>query len=166
ADWARTALADLPPSPATGEVYLTDLVARAVAERRDGEAWPVATVPGPADVALGINDRSELAAADMRLRQRVRERLMQAGVSFVGPEMSFVDVGVEIGPDTTILPFCVIGDGTTIGAGCTIGPHAVIRGSRIGDGVAIRGSTLDGAIVGAGSDVGPYSHLRPGAILG
>ncbi len=166
ADWARAALADLPPSATTGEYYLTDLVARAVADRRDGAPWPVESVQGPADVALGINDRSELAAADTRLRQRVRERLMQAGVSFVGPETSFIDVDVAIGSDTTILPFSVIGSGTTIGASCTIGPHAVIHGSRIGDGVTIRGSTLDGAIVGPGSDVGPYSHLRPGATLG
>jgi bifunctional UDP-N-acetylglucosamine pyrophosphorylase/glucosamine-1-phosphate N-acetyltransferase len=164
--WARAALADLPPSAATGEFYLTDLVARAVAEHPAGAPWPVMTVEGPADAALGVNDRVELAAADNRLRQRIRERLMRAGVSFVGPETSFVDADVAIGPDTTIFPHTVIAAGTTIGGGCVIGPHAVIRASRIGDGVTIRASTLDQAIVGAGSDVGPYSHLRAGATLG
>ncbi|HEU5430163.1 MAG TPA: bifunctional UDP-N-acetylglucosamine diphosphorylase/glucosamine-1-phosphate N-acetyltransferase GlmU, partial [Thermomicrobiales bacterium] len=165
-DWARAALADLPPSPVTGEFYLTDLVARAVVGHPAGAPWPVAAVEGPPDVALGVNDRVELAAADGRLRQRIRERLMRSGVSFVGPETSFVDADVAIGPDTTIFPGSLIAAGTTIGAGCTIGPHAVIRASRVGDNVTIRGSTLDAAIVGAGSDVGPYSHLRPGATLG
>ncbi|HEX5497888.1 MAG TPA: bifunctional UDP-N-acetylglucosamine diphosphorylase/glucosamine-1-phosphate N-acetyltransferase GlmU [Thermomicrobiales bacterium] len=166
ADWARAALASLAPSPATGEFYLTDLVARAVSEHAAGAAWPVATVEGPDDVARGVNDRIELAEADGRLRRRIRDTLMRAGVSFVGPQTSFIDARVGIGPDTTIHPFTIVAAGTTIGAGCEIGPHAVIRGSRIGDGVTLRGATLDGAIVGAGADVGPYSHLRPGSTLG
>jgi len=166
ADWARGALARLRPSAASGEYYLTDLVDAAVAEGAGGGGWPVAAVAGEPEVALGVNDRVELARADAVARARIRRRLMLDGVTLVGPETIFVDDGVEVGLDTTILPFSTLGTGTVVGAGCTIGPHAVLLRSRLADGVEVRASTLVDTTVAAGADVGPYSHLRGGSEVG
>ncbi len=167
AAWARTALTRLEPSATTGEYYLTDLVALAVAEGAgpDG-AWPVAAVLADPEVALGINDRVQLAAADHVARERIRRRLMQEGVTLVGPETIFIDEAVEIGPDTTILPFTMLGAGTTVGAGCTIGPNAEIIASWIGDGVVVRASSVEHSSIAEGSDVGPYAHVRGGTEVG
>ena len=165
--WARHALPALRPNARTGEVYLTDLVALAVAERAADDApWPVASVDGPPELALGVNTRAELAAADGELRRRIRQRLMAEGVTLVGPETIFVDADVAIGPDTTLLPHTVVTTGTVVGARCVLGPHAVVARSTLADDVVVRASTVEDAVVGPGSDIGPYSHLRGGATLG
>jgi bifunctional UDP-N-acetylglucosamine pyrophosphorylase / glucosamine-1-phosphate N-acetyltransferase len=167
ARWAEQVLPALTPSPATGEYYLTELVEIACADgpRPDG-TWPVATVTADARVALGINDRVELAAADADLRQRIRERHMRDGVTIVGPETVFIDDGVSIGADTTILPFTVITGSTTIGTGCEIGPHAVLRDATIGDGVRVTATVVTRSSLADHSDAGPWSHVRGGSEIG
>ncbi len=167
ARWARDILPTLEPSAATGEVYLTELVARAAATgpRPDGR-WPVATVEADPRVALGVNDRVELAAADADVRAAIRERLMRDGVTLVGPETIFIDADVAVGPDTTILPFSVLMGRTSIGANCTIGPHAVLRDATIGDGARVTASFVTQSSMAAGSDAGPFAHLRGGTDLG
>jgi bifunctional UDP-N-acetylglucosamine pyrophosphorylase/glucosamine-1-phosphate N-acetyltransferase len=167
AAWARAAVERLTPSPATGELYLTELVRLAIADHLGpDQPWPVEAIAASPEVALGINDRHELAIADYVAHARIRERLMRDGVSMIGPDTIFIDADVEIGPDTTIHPFTTIHGGTVIGRDCMIGPHATITASRLADGVTVRASTVTGAVIGAGSDVGPYAHLRPGTELG
>ena len=166
APWARGALRRLPRDPATNEYLLTDLVALAVAEHADGQPWPVETVQAPASIALGVNDRVQQAEADAIVRQQTRERLMRAGVTIIGPETVFIDESVEIGPDTVILPHCVITGRTRIGRGCRIGPHAVLHNATLGEGVVVRSSTIEDSTMEDGSDAGPYAHLRGGTVLG
>ncbi|MBA3415029.1 MAG: bifunctional UDP-N-acetylglucosamine diphosphorylase/glucosamine-1-phosphate N-acetyltransferase GlmU [Chloroflexia bacterium] len=167
ARWARSAVPRLSQSAATGEFYLTELVELAIQDRSGGaDSWPVAVVDGHPGIALGVNDRVELAAADASMRQAIRERLMRSGVTMVGPETVFVDADVEIGPDTTLLPFSIVSGPTTIGRGCTIGPNAVVRRSILGDRVRVESSTVEGCSIGDDSDVGPYSHLRSGTVVG
>lgn len=166
AQWARQALGRLEMDVACGEFLLTDLVAMAVAEHDGGPTWPVSAVQAHADVALGVNDRVQLAEATAVAHRRIRERHMRQGVTIVGPETVFIDEHVEIGPDTTILPFTVISGRTTIGRDCLIGPHSELHDAVIGDGVSIRSSTVSRSQVERGSDVGPYSHLREGTRIG
>jgi UDP-3-O-[3-hydroxymyristoyl] glucosamine N-acyltransferase len=57
----------------------------------------------------------------------------------------------QLGPDCTVLPFAVIGEGSTLGARCVIHPGVVIgRDCRIGDDVVLHpGAVLyDGVVVG------------------
>jgi bifunctional UDP-N-acetylglucosamine pyrophosphorylase/glucosamine-1-phosphate N-acetyltransferase len=165
--WAAEALHKLTPSPHTGEYYLTDLLALAVAEAGpDADPWPVATVTGRPDVIHGFNDRVELAAVDAILRDRIRRRHMLNGVTIVAPETVLIDDDVTIGQDTTILPFTVLQGRTSIGADCRIGPHANVTDSVIADRVVIRSSTVSDAHVADDSDVGPYAHLRGGVRTG
>ncbi|MGH2559163.1 MAG: bifunctional UDP-N-acetylglucosamine diphosphorylase/glucosamine-1-phosphate N-acetyltransferase GlmU [Thermomicrobiales bacterium] len=173
ATWLRGAVTRLQPSLATGEFYMTDLVELAVADGSPtAGAWPVATVAADPEVALGINDRVQLAAADDIARERIRRRHMTAGVTIVAPETVFIDAGVTIGQDTTIHPFSLIQTGTEIGERCVVGPHTVLSRARLGDEVVIRSSTITDSTVASGADVGPYAHLRgnssvgPGAHIG
>jgi bifunctional UDP-N-acetylglucosamine pyrophosphorylase/glucosamine-1-phosphate N-acetyltransferase len=166
-DWAREALASLQPSPVSGEIYLTDLMALAVQHGPlVNGAWPVATVDGDPEIAVGINDRVQLAAADTIARDRIRRMHMQNGVTIVAPESVLIDDGVTIGQDTTIEPFSVIRRGSAIGRRCVVGPQAVLEGARLGDDVVVRSSTLTDASVADGSDVGPYAHLRGNTAIG
>jgi bifunctional UDP-N-acetylglucosamine pyrophosphorylase/glucosamine-1-phosphate N-acetyltransferase len=128
-----------------GELYLTDVVARAVAEGRRVEAL---RMEDPEE-ALGVNTRAELARAAAALRRRAAARLMDAGVTLVDPSSTWIDVDVEVGPDTLIEPGCVITGPTRIGTGVHLKPHCTIESSVLEDDVV----------------VGPCAHLRPGSVL-
>lgn len=160
ADWLWTALPRLRPHP-TGEYYLTDLVGLA---GQDGQSVAALVAPDPAEVC-GINDRVELAAAERRLRDRVRLALMRQGVTLVDPASTFIDSTVTIGPDTVVYPFTIIEGETVIGAGCRIGPGSHIVASRIGDGCAVVHSVVEEATLEENVRVGPFAHLRPGTYL-
>ena len=68
AAWLRANVGNIPASP-SGEYYLTDLVAVAIAGGRR-----VAVVAAPrAELTTGINDRIGLAAAERLLRQQIAE---------------------------------------------------------------------------------------------
>ncbi len=100
--WLWTALPKLRPS-ATGEYYLTDLVALAIAEGRS-----VITLEAPAEEVDGVNNRVHLANAATILRRRILEYHMLAGVTVVDPATTYVEPDVAIGQDTTIWPGCVL----------------------------------------------------------
>ena len=166
AQWARTALNQLRPSGATGELYLTELVALAVTEAQDGQPWPVAVVSGSPDDALGVNDRVDLARAESRAWARKRERLMRAGVTMRLPETIVVDEDVRVGEDSVILPHSHLLGATTVGEGCLLGPSAVLANARLGNRVIVRSSTVEDSDVADDTDIGPYAHLRGGSDIG
>ena len=166
AAWARTTLASLQPSAATGELYLTDLVAAATRTAQPDAPWPVVAVAGEPDDAVGVNDRADLALAESRAWERKRQRLMADGVTMRLPETIVVDEDVAVGADSVILPHSQLTGKTVIGAECVIGPAAVIRDSRLGDRVIVRSSSVEESIVAEDTDIGPYSHLRAGSEIG
>jgi bifunctional UDP-N-acetylglucosamine pyrophosphorylase/glucosamine-1-phosphate N-acetyltransferase len=166
AHWARGALDQVHPSGATGELYLTDLVSIAVAAADCHQPWPVTAVAGELDDALGVNDRADLSRAETRAWQRKRQRLMQEGVTMRLPETIIIDEDVRVGGDTVILPHSQLSGATVVGSGCVIGPSAVIVGSRIGDRVIVRSSTVEDSEIADDADVGPYSHVRAGSEIG
>ena len=159
--WLWPNLAALEPSDA-GEFYLTDLVKTAV---RQGETVAALEVADPLEV-MGVDHRAKLARAEAEMRRRINERWMLAGVTLIHPETTYIDAGVEIGPDTVVWPNTLLQGQTRIGAGCTIGPGSVIRGSTIGGGCRVELSVVEEAVMEDGSDVGPFGHLRKGGRLG
>ena len=116
--------------------------------------------------AVGANSRSEMARAAAVLRRRINEDLMSSGITLIDPDRTYVDAGVKVGADTTILPGVHLEGETRVGRGCTIGPDSRIVDSRIDDGAEVTYSVVREARVGQGATVGPYAHLRPGTILG
>ena len=152
------ALAAVTPDNAQGEYYLPDVLA---VLRERGERIVTEQVDDPWIVA-GINDRAQLGEVREVAQRRIVDDHQRAGVTVVNPAATTIDVGVEIGPDTTIEPGCVLRGATTVGGDCRIGPNTTILGSRIGDGVALRNAWLDDADVEAGVTVGPFAYLRPG----
>ncbi len=161
AEWLWPTLGALGPGP-RGEVYLTDLIARAVAEGAPVQTSQV----GEASEVRQVNTRAELAAAEQTQRDRVRRALMESGVTLMDPASTFVDVGVQVGADSTLWPGVHLVGETRIGEGCEIGPHAVLRDMRLGAHCRVEGSTLRASTLGDEVEVGPYCVLRPGCSLG
>jgi len=156
------ALAALKPANAQKEYYLTDIVEAAI---RQGKKVTAYIAANPID-ALGINTRAELAEAERVLRCRIRKRLMDAGATFVSPETSFVDEGVQIGRDSVIHPHTTLEGRTTIGEDCVIRSHSRLVESVLGDGVTVLdGCVIEDSRLEDGCSVGPFAHLRSGTIV-
>jgi bifunctional UDP-N-acetylglucosamine pyrophosphorylase / glucosamine-1-phosphate N-acetyltransferase len=141
-----------------GEEYLPDVVAPLVAAG-------VATVPAPAELVAGVNDRAELARAAAVLRWRILDRHMREGVTVVDPAATYVDVGVEIAPDAVLLPGAHLEGTTVIAAGATIGPNTRLVDTRVAEHATVAYSVAVGASIGPEVAVGPFSYLRPGTCL-
>lgn len=155
------ALEKISPDNSQGEYYLPD--AAWEIHSKGGIIYTVDS--GDAEETMGVNDRAQLADASRELRARKSEKLMAAGVTIEDPGATYIDDGVEVGPDTVIRPNTYLEGYTRIGKGCTIGPQAEIADSVVGDGTEIKFSVLRQAEVGANCSVGPYAYLRPGTKL-
>lgn len=157
----REALAALRPDNTQGEYYLTDTVGWLL-----GRGRRVSALVGTAEAAMGINSRRELAAAELAMRQRLLERLMDAGVTIIDPAATYVHAQVRVGRDTVIHPQSSLEGATVVGSRCTIGPQARLVDAVLADGVTVEASTVVGSEVGEGTSIGPYSRLRPGNRIG
>ena len=129
---------------AKGEYYLTDVVALARAEGRR-----VRAVEAPEAELRGINSKSELAAAEAEMQDRLREAAMAAGVTMQAPGTVFLAHDTQLGPDVVLEPHVVFGPGVRVEEG------AVIRAF----------SHLEGATVKREAVIGPYARLRPGTVI-
>lgn len=158
--WTR--LASLPPNPASGEIYFTDLIETLRAEGRYTVPFEVSD---PADI-LGINTRVELAQADRILRERKARKLMLSGVTIEKPETVTIDSDVDVGQDTVIGPFAQLLGVTKVGAECVIGATAILNNSVVGDRVKIFPfCSITDSTVESDVEVGPFARFRPNAYV-
>jgi bifunctional UDP-N-acetylglucosamine pyrophosphorylase/glucosamine-1-phosphate N-acetyltransferase len=154
-------LGKIQPDNAQGEYYLPDLLPMVLAA-----GGVVAAAESDELVTRGVNDRAQLAAAGVELRARVLDRLMAGGVSVIDPASTYVDVDVEVGRDTTLLPMTFLEAGTRVGEGCSIGPNVRLTNCTVDDRAMVTQAVAVDASIGPDAQVGPFAYLRPGAELG
>ncbi len=147
---------------AQGEYYLTDIIEMAVA---DGVAVHGVKADNEAEV-MGINDKKQLAEAERALQARLVDELMTEGVGFADPARVDIRGSLKCGKDVYIDVNAVFEGDVELGDGVTVGPHNVIRDSRLGAGTVVHAHCdISGATTGERCDIGPYARLRPGAEL-
>jgi bifunctional UDP-N-acetylglucosamine pyrophosphorylase/glucosamine-1-phosphate N-acetyltransferase len=161
AAWLRAAIGRVQAS-ASGEYYLTDLVALAVGDRRQ---VAVVAAADPDDT-MGINDRVALSVAEERMRRRINEQHMRNGVTIVDPASTRIDATVEIGQDVRLEPVTLLQGAPVFDHDAGIGPNAHGRDSRIGPRTQVWASVVESSVVAEDVQVGPYAHFRPGAEVG
>jgi bifunctional UDP-N-acetylglucosamine pyrophosphorylase/glucosamine-1-phosphate N-acetyltransferase len=144
-----------------GEHYLTDVIGLL---RSNDEKVALARVD--MDEVRGANTRVELAEVAALLRTHACERLMLEGVTIVDPRTTYIDPTVEVGRDTTILPFTFLEGKTVVGEGAEIGPQVRIVDSEVGERAKITYAVVRESVVGPEASVGPFASLRPGTKLG
>jgi len=127
------------------EYYLTDIVA--VARSRGLE---VAAVIAAEDEVLGVNDRSQLAAAEAAMQERLRAKAMREGATLRDPSSVTLAFDTRLGRDVVVEPHVVFGPGVDVGEGSRIRSFSYLEGATIGQNVS----------------VGPFARLRPGTGLG
>jgi bifunctional UDP-N-acetylglucosamine pyrophosphorylase/glucosamine-1-phosphate N-acetyltransferase len=155
-------LATLVPNPASGEIYLTDIVE---SFRASGHAVAACVVDDPVEV-LGINTRVELANVDAIFRQRKAHELMLGGVTIERPETVTIDQQAVIGQDVIIGPFTQLLGKTQVGAECRIGAGSILNNATLGDGAEVLPySYIEDSTVEAGAHVGPFAKLRMNSVV-
>jgi bifunctional UDP-N-acetylglucosamine pyrophosphorylase/glucosamine-1-phosphate N-acetyltransferase len=126
------------------EYYLTGIVA--VARSRGFE---VAAVIASEDEVLGVNDRSQLAAAEAALQARLRAKAMREGATLIDPSSVTLAFDTRLGRDVVVEPHVVFGPGVSVGEGSRIRSF----------------SYLEGATASQNATIGPFARLRPGTGL-
>jgi bifunctional UDP-N-acetylglucosamine pyrophosphorylase / glucosamine-1-phosphate N-acetyltransferase len=162
ADWLRSRIGSLTPSPTTGELYLTELVTIA---RADGRLVAALDVEDDGRL-LGINDRSELAQAEWDLRTEINERHMRNGVTMRDPSTVYIDATVELAEDVTLEPNVILRGSTKIGEGSVVGSASQLIDATVGAGCGVWASIVESSTIEDGAQVGPFSHVRGGAVIG
>jgi len=114
---------------------------------------------------LAIESLVDLSKAETLMRMRTNHSLMRSGVTFIDPNTTYVDAGVEVGQDTIIHPNTYLRGLTRIGEACQIGPNSLIMNTRIGDRCKVAFSVTESAVLEDDVDIGPFAHLRKGAHL-
>ena len=155
------ALREVRADNAQGEHYLPDVLPALRAHERTVGAYELAD---PEEL-LGINDRRQLADVTAVAQRQINDRHMRAGATIVNPAATVIDVGVTLGRDVVIAPFCSLHGTTTVGDGSIVGPQTTLIDAQVGEGSTILHSYVTGATVGDRVSVGPFAYLRPGTIL-
>ena len=153
------ALRRLSPENAQGEYYLTDVIG----VLHDAGHKVVALETDDPSEAVGVNDRAQLAGAEAELRRRINHRWMQAGVTMVDPERTYVDASVRLAADVTLFPGTVLQARTVIGVGARLGPHVRLVDCAVGEGASLEQVVGYDAVVGPSAIVGPFAVLQPGS---
>lgn len=148
---------------AQGELYLTDLIERAVKVKKkiDVLKWE-----NPEDLR-GVNDPWELSLAGKILNERIVRGWALQGVRFVDPQATWVEASVEFEEDVMVFPGVMLMGQTKIGQGALLGPRVLLRDVYVGRRAQIKAGTVaEKSVIGELAQVGPYAHLRPESEIG
>ena len=158
----RDKLGQLGTDNSQGELYLTDVIQLA----RQANGLIRGHRIEDADLVAGVNDRVQLAALSTEMNRRLCEHAMRAGATILDPGSTWIDVGVRIGRDVTVLPGTHLTGASVVGDGATVGPDTTLQDTTVGEGATVVRTHAVGAAIGAGAEVGPFAYLRPEADLG
>lgn len=137
----RAALATLGTDNDQGEIYLTDVVARAHSRGLSASALVVSDHW----LVEGCNDRVQLADLGAELNRRVLRRWMVEGVGVVDPSSTRVDVTVELARDVELEPGALLRGRTRVGEGARVGAYSILTDVDIPAGAVVPPfSLLDG----------------------
>ncbi len=140
-----TLLDDVTNDNASGEYYLTDVVALARARGLE-----VVVVKASEEELMGINSQAELAAAEAVFQSRKRAQMLDAGVHLVAPETVYASWDTELTAGCVVEPFVVFGPGVRLGPDTRVCSFSKLEGVMAEESVCI----------------GPFARLRPGTELG
>jgi len=130
------ALAGITRSPATGEYYLTDVVAFFVKNGLRVEALKIED----RNEVMGVNDLLALKRVEDIFRQRMLVRWRRAGARVEHPQMVLADSDVELAAGAHLVGRAVLRGRTRIGHGARVGPFVSLEDTVVEGSSCIKGS--------------------------
>ena len=124
------------------EYYLTDIIEMAKEDKK-----VIKPIFVKEENFKGVNSRKDLAEAEVIMQKRIKDRLMQEGVSMRLPETIYIENEVEFEGECTIEN------------GASIHRYSKIINSHIKSHSVIEESTI------INSSIGPLAHIRPKSFI-
>lgn len=156
-------LKELEPNNSQGELYLTDIVEKAVKDNVNIASFICESV---AEV-MGINDKNQLSQAERAYQQNKASDLMSKGLTIMDPKR--FDCRGELSfKDDCVIDVNVVFEGDNdLGKNVLISPNCIIKASKIGDNTHIlANSIIENAIIGSNTTIGPFTRIRPETKIG
>ncbi|MDP9801216.1 bifunctional UDP-N-acetylglucosamine pyrophosphorylase/glucosamine-1-phosphate N-acetyltransferase [Arcanobacterium wilhelmae] len=155
AKFLRESLGTLGTDNAQGEMYLTDLIAKA-AETGVGVG---SFVLEDSIQAEGVNDLVQLATLRAEKNRRILEHWMRTGVHIIDPATTHVGCEVTLEPDAVVEPGTVLSGTTHIGAFAHVGPHSQLENVEVGAGARLAHVVASNVTVKESEQVPPFTVL-------
>lgn len=111
---------------------------------------------------LGVNSRSQLAELTAVARERINERLMAEGVTFIDPTQAWIGPDAIVGRDTVIWPQTHLIGRCVVGEDCVLGPNTRLTNVRVGDRCSVDETVGIDVVLENDITCGPRAYLRPG----
>ncbi len=143
---------------AQNEYYLPDMLEIL---KRHGRAVSIFHCDDYRD-GLGVNSRVQLAELTGIARDRINQRLMTEGVTFIDPAQAWIGPDATIGRDTIVWPQTHLIGSCRIGEGCQLGPNTRLTDVAAGDRCVIDETVAIDAVLENDVECGPRAYLRPG----
>jgi len=156
-------LKELEPNNSQGELYLTDIVEKAVKDNVNIASFICESV---AEV-MGINDKNQLSQAERAYQQNKASDLMSKGLTIMDPKR--FDCRGELSfKDDCVIDVNVVFEGDNdLGKNVLISPNCIIKASKIGDNTTIlANSIIENAVIGSNTSIGPFARIRPETKIG
>ena len=156
-------LKELEPNNSQGELYLTDIVEKAVKDNVNIASFICESV---AEV-MGINDKNQLSQAERAYQQNKASDLMSKGLTIMDPKR--FDCRGELSfKDDCVIDVNVVFEGDNdLGKNVLISPNCIIKASKIGDNTHIlANSIIENAVIGSNTMIGPFARIRPETKIG
>ena len=156
-------LKELEPNNSQGELYLTDIVEKAVKDNVNIASFICESV---AEV-MGINDKNQLSQAERAYQQDKASDLMSKGLTIMDPKR--FDCRGELSfKDDCVIDVNVVFEGDNdLGKNVSISPNCIIKASKIGDNTHIlANSIIENAVIGSNTSIGPFARIRPETKIG
>lgn len=162
AKYLKSWLPQLKNENAQGEYYLTDVISLAVKDKVEVNS----VQPVHQEEILGINDKVQLAALERIYQQHYAEKLMRAGVTVLDPARLDIRGHLQAGRDVVLDVNVIIEGNVTLGDGCKVGAHCILKNVSVRAGTEIKPhSILEDATIGMNCVIGPFARIRPGTSL-
>lgn len=155
------AIANLNSKNAQQEFYLTDALEHAHTLGRVGAM----AAPDPLSVE-GVNTRVQLAELAKAHNKRVCEKWMLEGVTILDPETTWIEDGVVLSQDVTVLPGCFLQGCTKVASGAVVGPYTTLIDAQVDEDAVVERSRVQESHICRAANIGPWTYLRPGNVLG
>ena len=156
-------LKELEPNNSQGELYLTDIVEKAVKDNVNIASFICESV---AEV-MGINNKNQLSQAERAYQQNKASDLMSKGLTIMDPKR--FDCRGELSfKDDCVIDVNVVFEGDNdLGKNVSISPNCIIKASKIGDNTHIlANSIIENAVIGSNTSIGPFARIRPETKIG
>jgi len=158
----RAWLAALDNKNANGEYYLTDVIAKAVAQGIE-----VKTVSAETTYEiLGVNTKAQLAELEREYQWLQAQKLMAQGVTLRDPRRIDIRGEITVGKDVVIDVNVVLEGRIELGDRTYIAPNNMLRDVVVASDVNIKPNcVIEDARIGAGCEIGPFARIRPATVL-